>query len=125
MEPATLPLEPFTEGTTWEGIPSLAIQVNGTPPATQLASAEMRFERTDAAEGTAAEAERVILSSADATQIQIQDPDLWEITVPEQDVPGLTEGNWRWVIETTDQAAAKRVYVVGTITALPNVNTTA
>jgi hypothetical protein len=125
MDPATLDLEPFTELTTWEGIPSLTIQRNGTPPPGNLASAEMRFQRTDAAEGSSKESERVVLSSADESQIQIVDAAQWEIYVLEQVVPGLTEGNWRWVLETTDDAGKPWIYVIGTITAKPNVNLTA
>jgi len=114
MEPETLDLEAFTAGDTWEGIPALTIQENGAPPASPLALARMRFRRTDAPIGSAEETARVELSSADG-EIEIVSAANWEISVPEQDVPGLTEGKWRYNMEFTDQEADVRTYLKGNI----------
>ena len=85
MTPQKLSLTPFTEGDTWDGIPSLTVTINGSPPASALSLVTMRFKKSGGLES-----ETVQLTSATVGQITITNAATWAITVPAQIVPALT-----------------------------------
>lgn len=103
MTPQKLSLESFTEGDEWDGIPALTFRVNGSPPATPLALATLRFKLAAPAAGAV-----VQLSSATAGQITIVSAANWEITVPPQIVAGLTKGRWSWRLRCSDTSTTGR-----------------
>lgn len=114
MKPESITLEPFVAGDHWEGISAITIAINDAPPASPLASVRMRFTKDERTEDV------VELSSAD-NKITIVDADAWEIRVPEQAVPGLSAGRWRWNLETTSAAGVVKTYVQGTLQVLKDV----
>jgi hypothetical protein len=116
MTPQKLPLPPFTEGDTWDGIPSLTITVNGAPPASALSVVTMRFAKL----GSAMESV-VVLTSATAGQINITNASTWAITIPAQIVAGLTSGKWTWRMRFQDAAGKKRTYLADELTVLETV----
>lgn len=116
MIPQQLSLTPFTEGDTWDGIPSMTITVNGAAPASALSSVIMRFKKNG---GT--DAELVELTSATPAQITITNAATWTLTVPAQIVAGLTAGKWDWRMKFTDAAGKKRTYLADQITVLETV----
>jgi len=107
MKPENITLEPFVAGDHWEGIPALTIQINNAPPASALGSVRLRFTKDERT------TEVVELSSED-DEITIVDAAAWEISIPEQAVPGLTAGKWRWNLETTNAAGVVKTSVEGT-----------
>jgi hypothetical protein len=118
MIPGKLPLEKYTEGDEWEGIPSLSITVNGAPPTTPLGIVTMRFKKAGSVPSDV-----VQLSSATAGQITILDPANWEISVPPQVVAGHTFGKWVWRLRCQDTSATGRpkTYVADEIEVLETV----
>lgn len=116
MTPQKLSLTPFTEGDTWDGIPSLTITINGAPPASNLSLVTMRFKRAGGLESDVVE-----LTSATPGQITISSAANWQITVPAQIVPTLTTGKWDWRMKFTDAAGKKRTYLADQITVLETV----
>ena len=123
MSPNPLPLEPFTQGDQWEGLPSVAgtpfftLQINGLAPASPLAAVTMRFAPKDHPKNVSS----VELSSADPLQIHIDSTANWQFSIPPQFIPGLTFGEWRWNIRTTDAAGAKRTWLADTLSVLETV----
>lgn len=115
MKPSKLALQDFTAGDTWEGIPSITIRVNGAAPASDIASVTMRFKQANLVPGDVVE-----LSSA-AGKITIVNANTWEISVPEQLVPGLTHGKWMWRIRITDAAGKKATYLADELCVLEDV----
>lgn len=116
MIPQKLALEAFTEGDTWDGIPSLAITHNGLTPASPMALVTLRFKKTDAAPGPA-----VQLTSATSGQITLTSAAGWTCCVPPQIVPGLTAGKWTWRLRVASAAGTVRTYLAGELTILENV----
>jgi hypothetical protein len=116
MIPINQPLEDFVEGHTWGGIPAIVIRVNGSPPASALASVTMRFKKVGSEVTPVVE-----LSSAVAGQITITSAANWEFTIPKQLVPGLTDGRWSWMITCLDVAATpnKDPYLKGEFVVAP------
>lgn len=136
MEPDELTLEAFTEGDAFPGL-SLQIvvapeDVDGSsasddsstesgsseelsyaPPAFPLVSAKMVFKK--------ANIPAIELSSAHVGQITIVHAVNWELAIPQQVIPELTEGIWRWAIKTVDSRGMPETYVVGSLTVLPYV----
>jgi len=115
MRPSKLPLEPFTAGDHFDGIPTVTITVNGAPPASAMTLVTMRFKKKDFPNGTPVE-----LSSADA-EITIESAANWEFSVPEQAIAGLTDGTWTWRISVTDAEGVKKTYLADEITVLETV----
>lgn len=116
MTPAKLTLTPFTEGDTWEGIPSLTIRVNGAAPAADITSVTMRFKKADRVPGT-----EVQLSSATPAQITITNANNWQIAIPPQIVPGLISGKWTWRLRVTDATGVISTYLADELTVLETV----
>lgn len=116
MTPNKLPLTPFTEGDTWDGISSLTITVNGSPPASALTLVTMRFTKLGSAMESVVE-----LTSATAGQINITSAPNWQIAIPAQIVAGLTAGKWAWRMRFTDAAGKKRTYLADQITVLETI----
>jgi hypothetical protein len=114
MKPESITLEPFTEGDHWEGIPAITILINDEPPASALSGVRIRFTKD------VRTVEVVELTSAD-DQITIVDANAWELSIPEQAVPGLTAGKWRWNLETTNAAGVVKTYLEGTLLVLRDV----
>lgn len=113
MLPSVYNISPFTAGDHWSGIPLITITVNGAAPASPLASARMRFacmEENELQSGVVVE-----LTSA-AGKITIVSEDDWQLTVPQQAVPRLTGGRWRWNIETTAADGTVKTYLRGEVT---------
>jgi hypothetical protein len=115
MIPQKLALTSFVEGDTWEGIPSLTITINSAPPAVPLALVTMRFKKSGGLPS-----EVVELSSADS-EITIVSAANWEISIPEQIIPGLTTGKWSWRMKFENTAGEKRTYLSDEITVLETV----
>jgi hypothetical protein len=116
MIPQKLALESFTEGDTWNGIPSITITVNGSTPASPISTVKMRFKRSGSVPSTPVE-----LTSATSAQINLTNAPGWVFSVPEQIVAGLTFGDWTWRIRITDAAGKKNTYLTGEITVLEDV----
>lgn len=116
MRPGKLSLDPFTEGDRWDGIPNLSITSNGTTPESPIQSVTMRFKRAGEVPSTPVE-----LSSAEAGEIEIVSAANWEITVPPQEVSGLTRGKWIWRMRIIAQDGSKRTYLADEIEILETV----
>jgi hypothetical protein len=116
MIPQKLTITPFTEGDTWDGIPSLTLTINGAAPASALAAVTMRFKKSGGLDS-----ETVELTSATAGQINITSAANWAIAIPPQIVPGLTTGKWSWRMRFQDAAEKKRTYLADEITVLETV----
>ena len=116
MTPQSLTLESFTEGDTWEGIPSITIAINGAAPVSAMSLVTMRFKKAGLATSTA-----VVLTSATPGQITITNAATWTFTVPEQIVTGLTVGKWTWQIRITNAAGVKKTYLADEIEVLESV----
>ncbi len=116
MTPQKLALTPFTEGDTWDGLPSLTVTINGAPPASSLSLVTMRFKKSGGLES-----ETVQLTSATAGQINITNAANWTITIPAQIVAGLTAGKWTWRMCFQDAAGKKRTYLADEVTVLETV----
>lgn len=115
MTPQKLDLEPFTEGDTWRGIPSITITVNGAPPTSALASVKMRFSPVSDNVASAVE-----LTSA-AGKITISNAANWIMVIPAQSVPALVAGRWDWQLKTTDAAGSVTTYLAGCQIVLPTI----
>jgi hypothetical protein len=116
MKPAKLALEPFTEGDRWGGIPNLSIKVNGVAPSSPILAVTMRFKKAGSVPSDVVE-----LSSATPAQITIVNAANWEITVPPQEVPGLTYDEWTWRIRVTAVDGSKQTYLADNIKVLEGV----
>jgi hypothetical protein len=116
MTPQKLAITPFTEGDTWDGIPSLTVTINGSPPASALSQVTMRFAK-NGSEGE----QTVELTSATAGQIDITSAADWIITIPPQIVAGLTTGKWTWRMRFQDAAGKKRTFLADELTILETV----
>lgn len=115
MTPQKLTLTPFTEGDTWDGIPSLTVTVNGAPPASALTLVTLRFKKAGAVPSAVVE-----LSSADG-KITITSAPNWQVAVPAQLVQDLTAGKWTWRMKFTNAAGKKVTYLADEITVLETV----
>lgn len=113
MTPQKLALTPFTEGDTWNGIPSLTVTVNGSPPASALSLVTMRFKKSGES-GT-------VVELTSPGQITINSALNWTLTVPAQILAGLTSGKWDWRMRFTDAAGKKRTYLADQITVLESI----
>jgi hypothetical protein len=116
MIPSKLALTPFTEGDTWEGIPSVTIHVNDAAPASPMSTVTMRFKKSGAVPS-----EVIELSSAAPEEITITDDEGWVFAIPEQAIPGLTAGKWIWRIRVTDTAGEIRTYLADILEVLETV----
>ena len=116
MIPQKLTLTPFTEGDTWDGIPSLTVTINGAQPSSALSVVTMRFKKSGGNESDVVE-----LTSATVGQITISNAAAWVVSVPAQIVAGLTAGKWDWRMQFTDAAGKKRTYLAEQITVLETV----
>ena len=116
MIPGKLPLDPFTEGDKWEGIPALTITINGAQPADPVTLVTMKFKLADDLPSSV-----VTLTSATPGQITIVDAAAWEIAIPAQTIAGLTYGKWTWRIECTDATNGARTYIADEIEVLETV----
>lgn len=116
MTPQKLPLTPFTEGDTWDGIPALTVTVNGAVPASALSVVTMRFKKSGAVPSDV-----VQLTSATAGQITITNAANWAVTVPSQIVAGLTSGKWTWRMRFQSADAKRRTYLADELTVLETV----
>lgn len=116
MIPAKLALESFTEGDRWDGIPDLSITVNGAVPASPISEVTMRFKKAGSVPSDVVE-----LNSATPAEMLIVSNANWEITVPPQEVPGLTWGEWTWRIRITAADGTKKTYLADNIKVLEGV----
>ena len=120
MTPQALTLDPITAGDTWPGIPSISIRisVNGvsSPPSSPLKTVRMRFAQRLMSLGDVVE-----LSSSSPDEILITSAANWEFSIPPQAVPSLTEGSWRWNLETTADDGTVATYLAGEFPVLPDV----
>jgi hypothetical protein len=116
MIPSKLALTPFTEGDTWEGLPSVTIRVNDAAPASPISTVTMRFKKAGAVPS-----EVIELSSDEPAEINITDAEGWVFAIPEQALPGLTFGKWIWRIRVTDAAGEIRTYLADELTVLETV----
>lgn len=116
MTPAKLALEPFTEGDRWDGIPGLTLTVNAVTPASPISLVTMRFKKAGSVPSDVVE-----LTSAVPTEILIASNADWEITVPPQEVPELTWGEWTWRIRITAADGTKKTYLADNIKVLEGV----
>ena len=114
MTPGRYPLEPFTAGDTWDGIPRVAIMINGVPPVSPLAIIRMRFTLADSADDTVIE---ISLAGGGITLVSAAN---WIFTIPPQAMPGLTVGRWSWHIETISASNIKKTYLQGDQIVLPD-----
>lgn len=119
MKRTKLPIDPFTEGDSWDGIPALVISVGPeggpyAPPASPLALVTMRFSKIGSEAQTIVE-----LSSAVPAQITIVSAANWEFSIPEQILP-VTEGKWDWQICCKDSTATgkPKTYFADTVEVL-------
>ena len=110
MKPAKLALESFTEGDTWEGIPSLVITVNGSTPAAAIVSGTIRFKPANELPGTPVQIPLTLVNAAG-----------WEVSVPPGIVAGLTKGDWIWRIAIIDASGVRKTYLADKITILETV----
>lgn len=116
MIPQKLTLTPFTEGDTWDGIPSITITINGAQPSSALSVVTLRFKKSGGLLSDVVE-----LTSATPAQITITNAATWTLTVPAQIVADLTAGKWDWRMKFTDAAGKKRTYLADQITVLETV----
>lgn len=123
MIPQKLPIDPFTEGDSWEGIPSISITAGpeGGPfaaPASALSLVTMRFKRAREVPSDAVE-----LSSAVTGQVTITNAAAWTFRIPEQIVPGLTRGKWTFRIKCQDSTTSgqPKTYLTGELEVLETV----
>ena len=123
MTPENLILVPFTEGDTWEGLPMIAgesaftLQLDGAAPPDALVRVSLHFASNDQPKTTPP----VEISSDLPAQIVIDDSTLWKFSIPEQPMPGLTAGKWRYNLRTQSATGAIRTWIVGTIEILESV----
>lgn len=115
--PASLTLNPFTEGDTWEGIQVTGITMtNGDPLPSPLALVKMQFRRdpNDASVGGR-------LSSEVGGGIDIIDADAYSFNIPARQMRLLLAGTWRWDIQLTAVSGVVTTYLTGTIQVLPQI----
>ena len=112
MTSVTLPS--LIRGDTWDGISSISITVDGSPPIYPVASARIHFRRKPAA--------NIIGHSLDSEDdsILILDAAGWSFQAPPQALP-LGTGLWYWDFETVDTEGTIKTYVFGTITIIQDV----
>jgi hypothetical protein len=116
MIPAKLPLEKFTAGDRWAGIPALAITVNGITPASPITAARLRFKKsTEVLPNPPVE-----LSNANS-KLTIVSAANWEISVPPQIVPELTAGDWLFQLKITAADGSLDTYISDKLTVLETV----
>ena len=114
MKPQKLPFSSFVQGDCFVGIPSVIIKINDAPPASPLERVIMGFKKIKTT-GT----EQVVEISSDiAEEIQIVSSANWEVTVPEQIIPGLAEGNWLWQMRFIAEDGCSHTYLGDEITVL-------
>ncbi len=108
--PELLDLGEMVRGDTWNGIgPAIVFAINGSPPASQLASVLMQFRRFPN------EAPAATLTSGES--ININSALNWSVTVPEQDLP-LPAGVWFSDIQLTDAAGRVKTWIKVKLTVL-------
>lgn len=117
MTPATSPAFDaslaFVDGDTWGGVPSVAILVDGAPPADDLASVKMEFRAGLTSSET-------LISLASGGDITITSASGWEFTVPAQDLAlAFAQSPYTWAIQTVDVNGVTQTYIQGTIAVLP------
>lgn len=96
-------------GDYWEGVSSIAITVDGSPPATAVSSCRINFRTSvDAASAAAT------LTNANG-KITIVSAANWTFAIPEQNL-GLTAGDYVWSFEVTDASNVVRTYLQGNMT---------
>ncbi len=95
MQPSPFPLEPFTEGDLWEGIPNLKILFNGARYGSPLQDISMRFKKAGAVPSA------VVELSYSQGGISITSGVNWEFSVNAQEMPDLTHGTWTWRMRFT------------------------
>lgn len=120
MTPAKLPLTPFTEGDTWDGIPSITVTVGPTggpfvPPTSALSTVTLRFKKAGAVPSAVVE-----LSSAEG-EITISSSVNWQVAVAAQIIPELTAGKWTWRMRFTNAAGKKITYLADEFTVFETV----
>jgi hypothetical protein len=108
MIPGTYHMHSILRGDSWRGLPSIVVRVNGSPPASALASARMQFRQLPVSPSVGHE-----LSTA-AGSITITSAANWELSIPAQELP-LGARLWYWDLETTDAAGTVRTYLKGTL----------
>lgn len=116
MTPGTYTMPTFVRGDTWQGVDSMTITVNSAAPANSLSSVLTQFRRNRTATGEPL----LELSSADASEIVIDDADNWVIQFPPQQL-SLPAGTFYYDIQFTDSSGAVKTYVSGTIVVQPDV----
>lgn len=115
--PGTVTLLPFTEGDTWEGIPSVKIGLkNGDPMPTDLVLVKMQFRRDPQSQTVGGR-----LNSETGGGIFITSASDWEFNIPSRPMRLLTQGTWLWDIQTTDDSGNITTYIKGTIEVLPQI----
>ena len=116
MTPGKLSLEKITAGDRWAGIPSLIITKNGSTPASPITAATLRFKKNnDVLPNPVVE-----LSSANSKLTIVNAPG-WEISVPPQIVPELTEGEWLFQLKITAADGSFDTYISDKLTVLETV----
>ena len=113
--PGQLNLEPIVRGDTWDGIPKIVFEINGSPPPNDLAFVRMQFRQEPESNPAGASLD------SDGNGIVINDAATWDITISPTKL-GLTAGKWLWDVETTDSTGEVKTYLAGTIEVLPDIS---
>lgn len=112
MQAAELPLSPINHGDTWDGIPSIAVSINGIAPTSVLASVEMEWH----ARSNPFTVE-LLLTSAALGGIVITSAANWEFNVPAR-LLGFSVGTHDWYLTTIDDDGDRKTYLKGTLEVL-------
>ena len=123
MTPQKLPIDDFTEGDEWDGIPSILITTGPEggpylPPENPLELVTMRFKKLGDDSSPVIE-----LRSDVAGQITIVSAANWDISIPAQIIAGLTAGKWAWRIRCRDTSTTgkPKTWLAGEINVLETV----
>lgn len=114
MTPAKYPLEPFTAGDRWKGIPALSITVGGAIPASPISVVTLRFRRSGEAAGT-------VVELVSPTNITLTNAANWQFAIPPQAVAALTAGTWEWQLRITAVDGAKDTYLADELTVFESI----
>ncbi len=107
----------FVQGDEWGGFtPPLTIQVNGSAPLDDAASAKMQFRASEGSSDTLLE-----LSTADS-EIIILSASGWTFNIPAQTLD-LLASTYVWGFKTIDINGVGQTYLEGKIVVLPPVVT--
>lgn len=109
MIPATLTVDPFSEGDTWNGIGSVTVEVNGEAYSSPLVGVYMQFRNQH----------DVLLAECSTANggAVIVDADEWIFKVPAQKL-ALKKGRWSFGIKCVAADGAEWTLLAGKIRVL-------